>query len=303
MSSKARAELMLFLITFIWGSTFVTGKIVLGQVSPLQMMVVRFGLSSVVFAGFGWRRIFPIPWKSLAKAAFLGLLLFLGFAAQTLGLQWTTASKSAFITGMMVVLVPILQVLVERKSPKIGNVVGILIVAGGLWSLTSPQGGSFTMGDGLTVLCAFFFTGYIVYLDIISAEMTALQLTFAHLAVAGVLSIASLLLFDTVQFSFDTRGIALLLYLTLFSTVLTTLVQIRYQRETTPTRAAIIFTIEPVVAALLAYAILNEQLGAAGVAGGILIVAGVLISELSEGIPLLNKPVLRRSDLEDIRTL
>ncbi len=302
MSSKARAELMLFLITFIWGSTFVTGKIVLAEVSPLQMMVVRFGLASVVLLVIGWRRIFPMAWKSIGKAAVLGILLFLGFTAQTVGLQITTASKSAFITGMMVVLVPILQVLVERKSPKIGNAVGILIVAGGLWSLTSPEGSSFNAGDGLTVLCAVFFTGYIVYLDMISPDMTALQLTFAHLAVAALLSSAALLFFDTVHFSVGIDGILLLAYLTLFSTLLTTLVQTRFQKETTPTRAAIIFTIEPVVAALLAYAILNEHLGAAGVAGGAMIVVGVLVSELSEGIPILNRPVLRRSAMEDIRS-
>ena len=300
MSAKSRGELMLFLITFIWGSTFVTGKLVLAQVSPLQMMVIRFGLSSIVFLGIGRGRMFPIAWRSVAKAAFLGLLLFLGFIAQTIGLQWTTASKSAFITGMMVVLVPILQVLVERKSPKIGNIVGVLIVAAGLWSLTSPRGGTFNAGDALTLLCAVFFTGYIVYLDMISPEMTALQLTFVHVGVAGLLSLISLLLFDSVKISLDTRGIGLILYLTLFSTVLTTLVQTRFQKETTPTRAAIIFTIEPVVAALLAYAILHDELGVAGVAGGVLIVVGVLVSELSDGIPGLNRPVLRQSGLQEV---
>ena len=158
MSKKARAEVMLFLITFIWGSTFVTGKVVLSQVSPLQMMVIRFSLASVFFLLVGWNRLFPIAWRSVFKAAFLGLLLFLGFAAQTIGLQWTTASKSAFITGMMVVFVPILQVLVERKPPKVGNIFGVAVVAAGLWFLCSPQGGTFSSGDGLTVLCALFFT-------------------------------------------------------------------------------------------------------------------------------------------------
>ncbi len=302
MSSKARGELMLFLITFIWGSTFVTGKIVLTQVSPLQMMVFRFGLSSFVFLAIGWRQIFPMAWRSVMKAAFLGLLLFLGFAAQTLGLQLTTASKSAFITGMMVVFVPILQVLIERKPPKIGNIVGILIVAFGLWSLTSPQGGSFNGGDALTLVCALFFTGYIVYLDMISPDMTALQLTFGHVATAGVLSTIALVLFDSVHSDVDTQGLVILLYLTLFSTVLTTLVQTRFQKETTPTRAAIIFTIEPVVAALLAYAILHDHLGVAGVVGGVSIVAGVLVSELSDGIPLLNRPLIRMSAQEDLPT-
>lgn len=299
-STKARGELMLFLITFIWGSTFVTGKIVLAQVSPLQMMVIRFSLSSVIFLALGGRRIFPVSWASVIKAGFLGLLLFLGFAAQTVGLQWTTASKSAFITGMMVVFVPVLQVLVERRAPKIGNILGIVVVAVGLWLMTSPEGGSFNGGDALTLLCAFFFTGYIVYLDMISHEMTALQLTFLHITAAGILSIVAALFVDSLRFSVTSQGVLLLLYLTLFSTVLTTLVQTRFQKETTPTRAAIIFTVEPVVASLLAYAVLGERLGVAGAIGGALIVAGVLVSELSDGVPLLNKPVYGGSDLEDI---
>ncbi len=295
MSTKARAELMLFLITFIWGSTFVTGKIVLAQVSPLQMMVVRFTLASLFFLVIGWRRLFPIPWASVRKAVFLGVLLFLGFAAQTVGLQWTTASKSAFITSMMVVFVPVLQIVVERKIPKVGNILGVGIVAAGLWLLTSPQGGSFTVGDALTVLCSLLFTGYIVYLDMISPDMTALQLTFVHLSAVAVLSLASLALFDSVHIVVDTQGATLLLYLTFFSTVLTTLVQTRFQKDTTPTRAAVIFTIEPVVASLLAYAIIHDELGLAGVTGGALILLGVLLSELTEGIPLLNRPLIGRS--------
>ncbi|MGA9121428.1 MAG: DMT family transporter [Bacteroidota bacterium] len=292
MSTKARAELMLFFITFIWGSTFAMGKLVLEQVSPLQMMTFRFVVSSALFLLFGWHRIFPVSLRAVRKAAFLGVLLFLGFTAQTIGLQSTTASKSAFITGMLVIFVPILQILVERKAPKLGNIFGVAVVAAGLWLLTSPQGGTFSLGDGLTLICAVLFAGYVIYLDMISSEMTALQLTFIHLAVVGVLSLIALAMFDSFVLSVDTGGVAILAYLTLFSTVLTTLIQTRYQKETTPTRAAVIFTIEPVVAALLAFALLRDQLGLSGVIGGALIVSGVLVSELSEGIPMLNRPVI-----------
>jgi drug/metabolite transporter (DMT)-like permease len=298
MSTKARAELMLFVITCIWGSTFAIGKMVLEQVSPLQMMVVRFGIASFLFLLFGWKRIFPMSLKAVGKAAFLGILLFLGFTAQTIGLRWTTASKSAFITGMLVVFVPILQVVVERKPPKIGNVVGVIAVAVGLWFLTAPQGGSFTVGDGLTLLCAILFAGYVIYLDMISADMTALQLTAMHLITVGILSFFGLMMFGSFSIAVDGRGWAILAYLTLFSTVLSTLIQTRFQRDTTPTRAAVIFTIEPVVAAILAYLLLHDVLGVAGVAGGGLIVAGVLLSELSEGIRFLSKPVLGASTEE-----
>ena len=97
------------------------------------------------------------------------------------------------------------------------------------------------------------------------------------------------LAFETMYFIYDARSIAGLLYLTLLATLLTTYVQTRYQKETTPTRAVVIFSIEPVVAAVLSYFMLGEVLGVPGMIGGALIIGGVLVSELSDNIPLLNR--------------
>jgi drug/metabolite transporter (DMT)-like permease len=222
----------------------------------------------------------------------LGTVLFLGFIAQNIGLVYTTASKSAFITSLMVVLVPLLQFLMERRAPTYGNVAGILVVVAGLWLLTSPEGAAFNIGDGLTLLCALFFAYYIVYLDIASKVMSALQLTFLQSAVGAVLGLSTAMMFESVHLRLTTSVILSVGYLTLFATVLSTFVQTKFQKDTTPTRAAVIFTIEPVWASLTAYAFLGEMLGIAGVLGGALIVLGVLISELSDKIPGLSNTVV-----------
>ncbi len=289
MTSKSRAELALLSTTLIWGNTFVAMKFILIDTTPLMNVATRFAVAALIFLLIFRKSLFPIPRSSVVKGSILGLFLFLGFISQNVGLQYTTASKSAFITGMMVVFVPLLQIIVERRSPKLGNILGVALVAAGLWLLTSPSGSQFNIGDALTIGCAVVFAIYIVYLDVISKEMTAAQLTFLQIASCAIYAWICLLFTEKPTFVMSTTSFVSLAYLTLLATVLTTYVQTRFQKDTTPTRAAIIFSVEPVIASISAYFILSEHLGAMGMVGGGLIVVGVLVSELSDGIPVLNR--------------
>jgi len=288
-TTKSKAELALLATTLIWGNTFVALKFILQDTSPLMNVSTRFVAAALIFLFLFRKTLFPIPRAAVVKGAILGLFLFLGFISQNVGLKYTTASKSAFITGMMVVFVPLLQIIVERRAPKLGNIAGVVMVTVGLWFLTSPSGSEFNIGDALTVVCAVVFAVYVVYLDVISREMTTGQLTFLQIGSCAVYSWATLLLTEKPTFAMSARSFGSLVYLTLLATVLTTYVQTRFQKDTTPTKAAIIFSVEPVIAAISAYFILGESLGVVGILGGALIVAGVLVSELSDSIPLLNR--------------
>ncbi len=289
MTTKSRAEAALLAMTFVWGSTFAVVKIGMRDVSPILLIAVRFLISATFYGAFFWRKIFPLRGAMVAKGAILGLFLFLGFVAQNIGLLYTTASKSAFITGMMVVFVPLLQVVIERRAPKPGNILGVVIVSAGLWFLTSPGGAAFNIGDALTIVCSILFAVYIVYLDVISRDMTPLQLTFLQMASTAVFSSIAVALVETPRWEFTGSLVVSMLYLTFLATVLTTYVQTRFQKETTPTRAVIIFTLEPVIASVIAYLLLSEAMGALGILGGALIIAGVLVSEFSDAIPILNR--------------
>jgi drug/metabolite transporter (DMT)-like permease len=236
-----------------------------------------------------WRKIRPLSASAIAKGSILGILLFFGFVAQNIGLTITSASKSAFITGMMVIFVPLLQVIIERKVPKIGNVVGIGVVCAGLWLLTSPEGSSFNLGDALTVICAIFFAVYIVYLDVVSQEMTTERLLIVQVGSMAIFSWIAVALFETPRFVVSPVSILTMVYLTLLATLTTTWVQTRFQKETTPTRAVVIFSVEPVIAAAVAYVMLGELLAFSGMVGGALILVGVLLSELSDSIPGLRR--------------
>jgi drug/metabolite transporter (DMT)-like permease len=289
MTKQSKAEYALLATTLVWGSTFVAMKIGLRDISPVLMTAVRFVVASLFFLILFRKKIFPLPAGALAKGLLLGFFLFIGFISQNIGLNYTTASKSAFITSLMVVIVPMFQFMVQRRPPTFGNVVGIGIVVGGLWLLTSPSGSEFNLGDALTLLCAIIFAFYVVYLDIASKAMSALQLTFLQSITCAVLGVATAFSFEDIVLRPTLPMVMSVAYLTVFATILSTFVQTHFQKFTTPTRAAIIFAVEPVWAATTAYLFLGENLGVMGLVGGVLILAGMLTSELSQKIPFLNR--------------
>ncbi len=295
-SKRRFAEFMLMATTFIWGGTFVVVKVGLESASPLFFAAVRFLAASVILTVIFFKKVQTIDSSALQKGVVLGILLCLGFAAQTIGLKFTSASKSGFITGMMVVFTPIMQFVIERQFPKLGNILGVGLVTIGLYVLTSPSGSEFNLGDGLTLVCAILFAVYIVYLDVVSKETNVFHLTYLQIVTTGVVSFVLAALFERIEFSPSNSLFFALGYLTLLATMLTTYVQTRFQRDTTPTRAAVIFSLEPLVAGILAYLFLNEIIGSLGILGGGIILAGILISELSDYIPLLNRGILRNRE-------
>lgn len=284
MKQRTRAEFYLFLCTFLWGGTFVVVKGGLAEASPMVFIAVRFAIATVLFIPLIWVSRRAVNARSLLNGAVLGVLLAVGFIGQTVGLQYTSASKSGFVTGLLVIFTPIFQVLIERRAPRPGSVIGILLVLVGLYLLTSPSGSSFNRGDFLTLICAAIFGVYIVYLDIASNISDTRVLTWMQFVVTLVIAGAGSLLFEQRRFNPTTDLILALLYLSVLATALTLTLQTRYQKETTPTRAAVIFSLEPVLAAIFAYLFRGERIGALGVLGGGIIVGGLLVSELSDRI-------------------
>ncbi len=279
---RRTAEAYLFVATIIWGGTFVVVKAALSDVSPLFFLGTRFLLAALILTPFVVSRQAEFTSNALRAGILLGIFLFIGFATQTIGLKYTTASKSGFITGLLVVFTPLLQLLIEKRMPRPGNLIGIVFVVAGLYFLTSPRGSEFNIGDGLTLACAFFFALYIVYLDVYSKMYNILVLTYIQIAAVAILSFSGAFTTETMYINFTGNLVFALLYTGLLATLLTTYLQTRYQQHTTPTRAAIIFALEPVISAILAFLILSEILGTVGILGGAAIVAGLIISELSD---------------------
>lgn len=291
MSPRGKAEFLLFWMTFIWAGTFVVAKLGLEEISPVLLVALRFSLAAALLLLLGFRRILridrPVFWRGLV----LGGLLYLGFVFQTVGLEFTTASKSAFITGLMVVFTPFFQIVIAGRFPKAGNFIGVAIVTAGLWLLTLPVAGGgssgeaagFNRGDALTLAGAAVFGLYIVMLGLYSKGRDAVALTFLQMIVPAALGWAGAFLLETPVWRPSLPGIAGLLYLAFLGNLLALYIQTRFQPDTTPTRAVIIFTIEPLWAALMGYGFLGERMGTWGWMGGALIIAGIIVSEFSDG--------------------
>jgi drug/metabolite transporter (DMT)-like permease len=233
----------------------------------------------------------------------LGLMYFLGFATQTVGLKYTTATKSGFITGSFIIFTPIFQLLFEKKKPSGKNLLGVLFVILGLIFLSSKGssildifdeiGSGFNIGDFFTLLCAIFYAMYLVYLDIISKKQNYLPLVFLQISVTAVCGLIftfllSITNYEPIKFTFNNNVLFAFLYTAILATILTTTLQTKYQKIVTPTKAGIIFSFEPIFAALFAYLVINERISHFGFLGGILIFTGLLVTELFDKKKLSN---------------
>ncbi len=222
---------------------------------------------------------------ALGGGALMGLALGAGYVFQTFGLERTTASNAGFITGLMVVLVPLLQGLIWRTWIGGGALAGALLAAVGLYLLSGGAGGLRLVGDGLVFLCAVSFAAHILLTSTYAAGRNASELTFLQLttvavmtailavtgAVTGLAPALALPRESSVLFALVVTGV--------FASAVAFYVQTFAQKHAPPTRTAIILTMEPVFAGVFGYLLADERLGVTGWIGAGLIVTGMLVSE------------------------
>ncbi|MCZ6514788.1 MAG: DMT family transporter, partial [Acidobacteria bacterium] len=223
---------------------------------------------------------------SLRAGLIIGGLLYAGFAFQTAGLKLTTPTKSAFLTAMSVVLVPLLQVVIFRERLRGAVVGGVAAAAVGRYFLTMPPGAiRLETGDLLTLACALAFAGHIVALGRYAPRFDVATLAVLQVGAAMLFAALAMPLFDATGveriFAVPTPRLAVALLVTAgLATAAAFSIQTWAQRITSPTHAAILFTLEPVFAALTSLLVLNERLGGRELLGAGLILAGVLVAEL-----------------------
>jgi drug/metabolite transporter (DMT)-like permease len=289
------ADLALTSIMAVWGSSFaiLRGLFTGSSASPLAVLTVRMGLASVLLLLFlavtprGRAQLASLRGTLLRDGVFCGALLGLGFLLQTEGLSRTTASRSGFLTGMLVVLVPILEFLAFRKRPKTPALAGILLAFAGMTALSAPWAGSSRgtlLGDSLTAGCALVFAIHIIALGRVAPRHPLLPLLLLQLATTGVLAAAAGPLIEPQHLSAAPRLWLAVVYLALFATLLAFGIQTWAQKVMPAVRVALISSLEPVFAALWAALLLGERLSGRELAGGALIVLGVAVGEAGAAI-------------------
>ncbi len=281
---RYRAEFYLLLCTLLWGGTFIAIKLALAESPPLLLVGLRFGIAAVIFGVVFFRDIVRASRMQVYQGLLLGIFVFGGFGFQTLGLEYTTVARSAFLTQLLVVFTPFLQLALFRRRPATATLLGIALVVAGMYFLTSPRGRlNLNYGDLLTLLCAISYSFYVIYVDRYGGAASAGVLSFFQTMFMALISLSLSLLMEQPYADRLAPGSALiggLAYLALLATNLVVYWQMRWQPETTPARAAVIFAMEPVFAALFALWIFADPLTGRSLIGAALILGGMLVSEL-----------------------
>ena len=286
--NRRKAELALLFNAVIWGTTFVLVKSALHEISPVLFLTMRFSLATVALVA-----LFHGPWKSavpkaprvtgkmLAASAMIGVFLFTGYLLQTVGLQSTTPPKSAFLTGLATVMVPLLAALVYQIKPRISEVAGVLAATLGM-GLMTVEGpiGSIGPCDLLTFGGAIAFSAHIVATGHFAERIGYKVLSVTQVGAAALSALSLVCWVETPRVQWQPLVVWAILITGLLCTALAFTIQAWAQHYTTSTRTALIYALEPVVAWITSFCIAGEGLSGQAAAGAALILSGVLLVEM-----------------------
>ncbi len=275
----------MLLVTIFWGLTFPAIRLAVQDLDPFVFVATRFTVALLVFAPFV---LFHADARAglrdaLIPGLVLGGLAWVAYVSQTMGLTMIGAGRAAFITGISVILVPLLAPLFRAGRPTRVELLAAVVATAGLFLLTNPRGEGVSLGDLLVLACAFIYAVYILLLQIyLRRGPNPTSLAFTQILWVAILSWAALPLAADGPVEFTPRALAAILFCATLATIGTFWLQARFQGDTTPQRVALIFAMEPVFATLFAFVLLGEWLSPMGQFGAMVILVSVVGAELVE---------------------
>jgi len=291
MPNKAmQANLMMLLAASIWGFAFVAQRVGMETMGPHWFNSLRFFIGVVALTPV-------VIWmdrtqakssnegpKSSTKSllmggAVAGLLLFIGATFQQVGLQYTTAGKAGFITGMYIFFVPLIGLFFRMKTG-LGTWLGAAIALWGLYLLSINEDFTLSKGDTLQLICAVAFAGHVLMIGYLASRMDTVKLSLVQFFVAGLLAMILALYFEQLTWGMIKSTAVPLLFAGVMSTGIAYTLQTIAQQHAHPSHAAIILSSEGVFAVIGGFLLLNEVLPAQGLLGCGLILVGMLMSQL-----------------------
>lgn len=283
---KYKGEILMLITAVMWGSGFVGMAIGLEYWTVFQLMAGRFLLASIILSLIFYKKLKLITKSVLWKGAVLGAILFGAFTLQTMGLEYTTPSKNAFLTALNVIIVPIIAyVIYKRRIDRFEFIAaGMAIVGIGFLSLQDSL--TINFGDFLSILCAFGFAFDIFYTNVFVKTEDALALTIVQFYTATILSVISVLALGEVPTTYSSEGIYVILYLAVFCTAVAYVCQNLGMQYANPTKSAIILSTEALFGTIFSVWLLSEILTGRMLIGCVLIFVAILFAEV--------KPTFRR---------
>ncbi|MGB2624806.1 MAG: DMT family transporter, partial [Candidatus Acidiferrum sp.] len=287
MSRRLRADFALAFCSLLWGATFVVVKNSLDYSSVFVFLAARFSLAALLMAAFRPHVFRTLKREELFAGAALGFFMFGGYAFQTAGLQYTTPAKSGFVTGSSVVLVPLLLGLFWGRRLTLWVYAGVFAAVFGLYFLTVPAEGisHLNRGDLLTLVAAGLYAVHIILVGEYTRRHPVAALSVLQVAACAALAclasgVSSVSGWQPARFGWQPESLLGIAICAVLATALAFSIQLWAQQFTTSSHAAILFTLEPVFAAVTSYLLLRDRLGNRALFGAAFVLAGILIAEL-----------------------
>lgn len=290
MFRSLKAHLLLLAVVFVWGATFVLVKDALSDISPLLFNLLRMALATVCLALLYGKHLVRLNRRTVLSGALVGLFLAMGYQFQTAGLRLTTPSKSAFITGLVVVIVPLLLVIPKLRpsgshAPGWNAYLGAILAFLGILLLTTPAHSGFdfrsmNFGDLLTLGCSLGFSFHMLALAHFSPRIRFEQLAVLQVGFAALFMAISMPIFEKPYIHWSLRVVVALAIAAVLATAAAFTIQSWAQQYLPATHTALLLTMEPVFAWITSFLVLGERLGLRSGAGALLILAGIGITEL-----------------------
>ena len=282
-----RSNLILLLTAAIWGFAFVAQRVGGQYIGAFTFNAVRFALGSIsllpiiLFQNKSNKEGSEIEGlgKIISIGAIAGIIIFLGSSFQQMGLVYTGAGKAAFITGLYIVIVPILGIFLKQYI-SINSWLGAIIAVIGLYFLCVTDKFSISHGDFLELICAFFFAAHIILIDRFSGKVDTVKLAFFQFLTCSILSFIAALLFEKTSLDSIYQAAVPILYGGILSSGVAYTLQIVGQKNAEPSQAAIIMSMESVFGTIGGILILGESFGIKGILGCLLMLAGMLLAQL-----------------------
>jgi drug/metabolite transporter (DMT)-like permease len=291
-NKRLGANMLLLLTAAIWGFAFVAQRVGSQYVGAFTFNGIRFALGSIslipLIIYFDKRKksdsssesnVEVNAKKSILPGVLVGVALYVAATLQQIGLIYTTAGKASFITGLYMVLVPIIGIFLKHKIEK-NSWVGVVIAVVGLYLLSVNENFSIGFGDLLEVIGALFWAIHILTIDYFSNKMEALKLSCIQFATCSFLSLITALIFEQITISGISQALVPILYGGLLSVGVAYTLQVVAQKNAKPSHAAIILSMESVFGAIGGALLLGESMSSRGYIGCILMLGGILVSQI-----------------------
>ena len=280
MKKSLKADLALILVTIFWGAGFPATKIALQTMTPYYHIGIRFAVASLLLSLLFYKKLRSLNKSLIKPALILSSLLFATYAFQTVGIQYTTASKSGFFSGLAVLIVPLFSIFYLKTKLELKTIISVATATLGLFLLSyTGSDFNFNIGDFLTILCSICYAWQLLFTGTYVQKHDATLLAIVQLFFVSLYGMAFAVILEPIPANMSVPSFWSLMFSAVFCTAFAFWMQTTAQKFTAASHIALIFTMEPVFGALTSFLLLNEVLGARGIIGGILIVSAMIISE------------------------